>query len=73
MTIRRELKKNNQSDWRINGKGVKKTQVDDLVKRLNIQVDNLCQFLPQDKVANFAQLSPQELLRETEKVTEVSS
>ena len=68
MTIRRELKKNNQSDWRINGKGVKKTQVDDLVKRLNIQVDNLCQFLPQDKVANFAQLSPQELLRETEKV-----
>lgn len=62
------MKKNNQSDWRINGKGVKKTQVDDLVKRLNIQVDNLCQFLPQDKVANFAQLSPQELLRETEKV-----
>ncbi len=39
----------------------------DVVKKLNIQIDNLCQFLPQDKVSNFAALSPQELLRETEK------
>lgn len=46
---------------------MKKKQVDDVVSGLNIQVDNLCQFLPQDKVGNFAQLSPQELLRETEK------
>jgi chromosome segregation ATPase len=49
------------------GKGVPKSQVTELVKKLNIQVDNLCQFLPQDKVSNFAALSPQELLRETEK------
>lgn len=34
---------------------------------MNIQVDNLCQFLPQDKVCNFAALSFQDLLKETEK------
>lgn len=36
-------------------------------KKLNIQVDNLCQFLPQDRVCAFAQLSQPELLQETEK------
>ncbi|RUS31254.1 LOW QUALITY PROTEIN: P-loop containing nucleoside triphosphate hydrolase protein [Jimgerdemannia flammicorona] len=46
------------------------------VSALNIQVDNLCQFLPQDKVCEFAQMSPPELLRETQKAageTELSS
>jgi len=38
-----------------------------VVQRLNIQVDNLCQFLPQERVVEFAKLSPQGLLRETEK------
>ena len=39
----------------------------DVVAGLGIQVDNLCQFLPQDKVVAFAQLSPDALLLETEK------
>lgn len=34
---------------------------------LNIQVANLCQFLPQEKVAEFARMNPQELLENTEK------
>jgi hypothetical protein len=34
----------------------------------NVQLDNLCQFLPQDKVVEFARLNPQQLLEETEKV-----
>ena len=37
------------------------------MKKLNVQVDNLCQFLPQDKVCSFAAMSAPELLRETEK------
>lgn len=37
------------------------------MKKWNIQVENLCQFLPQDKVASFAALTPQQVLRETEK------
>jgi chromosome segregation ATPase len=34
---------------------------------LNIQVGNLCQFLPQEKVTEFARLNPQQLLENTEK------
>ena len=36
------------------------------MKSFNIQVDNLCQFLPQDKVAEFAKMTPDELLKKTE-------
>jgi chromosome segregation ATPase len=37
------------------------------VQSFAIQVDNLCQFLPQDKVAEFAALSPVELLLSTQR------
>ncbi|CRK96211.1 CLUMA_CG009639, isoform A [Clunio marinus] len=36
------------------------------VKKFNIQVDNLCMFLPQDRVQDFTKLNPQELLRNTQ-------
>ena len=42
-------------------------QVEEMVARLNIQVGNLVQFLPQEKVADFARMSQQELLENTEK------
>jgi chromosome segregation ATPase len=42
-------------------------QIEDLLRKLNIQVDNLCQFLPQDRVADFPKMSPQQLLENTEK------
>jgi hypothetical protein len=35
--------------------------------KLGVQLDNLCQFLPQDRVVEFARLSPEQLLLETEK------
>ena len=38
-----------------------------LVASLNIQFDNLCQFLPQDKVVEFARMDHYELLKATEK------
>lgn len=34
-------------------------------KSYNIQIDNLCQFLPQDKVAEFAKITPPDRLKET--------
>ena len=37
-----------------------------LARSYNIQVDNLCQFLPQDRVVEFAALSPVELLQSTQ-------
>ena len=33
---------------------------------MNIRVDNLCQFLPQDKVTQFSKMTPQELLESTQ-------
>jgi structural maintenance of chromosomes protein 5 len=38
-----------------------------VVTKHNIQIDNLCTFLPQDKVGNFSGFTDQERLLETEK------
>ncbi|KAH9942592.1 P-loop containing nucleoside triphosphate hydrolase protein [Amylocystis lapponica] len=37
------------------------------MSELNVQISNLCTFLPQDKVSEFARMSPQQLLRETQR------
>ncbi|KAM6104729.1 LOW QUALITY PROTEIN: structural maintenance of chromosomes protein 5 [Pterocles gutturalis] len=58
---------NNTSAWFINGKPTTLKTVEEQIAALNIQVDNLCQFLPQDKVGEFAKLSKIELLEATEK------
>ncbi|KAI8923877.1 hypothetical protein BC831DRAFT_513829 [Entophlyctis helioformis] len=57
----------NHSSWKMNGTNAKERDVKAAIEALNIQVDNLCQFLPQDRVSGFAQMSPSELLRETER------
>ncbi|XP_024410987.1 structural maintenance of chromosomes protein 5 isoform X2 [Desmodus rotundus] len=57
----------NQSFWYINKKSTTQKIVEEKVAALNIQVGNLCQFLPQDKVGEFAKLSKIELLEATEK------
>ncbi|XP_054357680.1 structural maintenance of chromosomes protein 5 isoform X4 [Pongo pygmaeus] len=57
----------NQSFWFINKKATSQKIVEEKVAALNIQVGNLCQFLPQDKVGEFAKLSKIELLEATEK------
>eukprot|EP00775_Hariotina_reticulata_P010125 gene10125-10283_t len=68
--IRCELVKSGDSyttNWKINRVSRSKKEVQELVKSLNIQFDNLCQFLPQDKVVEFARLDHHELLVATEK------
>lgn len=57
----------NRSNWKINGKASTMKEVQELTKKLNVQVGNLCQFLPQDKVQEFAKMSQQQLLEATEK------
>ncbi|KAF4025416.1 hypothetical protein G4228_017530 [Cervus hanglu yarkandensis] len=57
----------NQSFWFINKRSTSQKIVEEQVAALNIQVGNLCQFLPQDKVGEFAKLSKIELLEATEK------
>ncbi|PFX34941.1 Structural maintenance of chromosomes protein 5 [Stylophora pistillata] len=66
--ITREMYRNeNRSNWKINGKASTMKEVQELTKKLNVQVGNLCQFLPQDKVQEFAKMSQQQLLEATEK------
>jgi hypothetical protein len=63
-TIKRE---GNKSSWRINGRQTPHKEVAALVRSYSIQIDNLCQFLPQDRVVEFAQMTPVGLLESTQK------
>jgi structural maintenance of chromosomes protein 5 len=49
--------------------GYNKSQkdVEKLNAQLNIQLNNLCQFLPQEKVVEFSKMTPTELLVSTER------
>ncbi|KAK4198430.1 putative structural maintenance of chromosomes protein [Triangularia verruculosa] len=62
LTIRRE---DNGRKFTINGSRSSPKDIQRLMRSLRIQIDNLCQFLPQDKVAEFAGLTPVELLEKT--------
>lgn len=62
---RKIVKENNKSAFSINGRQATQKQVTKLAKEFSIQIDNLCQFLPQDRVVEFAKLEPIALLRET--------
>lgn len=64
--LRRTLTRD-KSLWWLDGRTAGSNQVRDLVASLGIQIDNLCQFLPQDKVGEFAALTPDRLLKEVEK------
>lgn len=64
--VRRILrKKDNKTVFFINGKHSTKNAVMDMCKRFSIQIDNLCQFLPQDRVVEFAKMKDTERLRAT--------
>ncbi|KAL2846220.1 P-loop containing nucleoside triphosphate hydrolase protein [Aspergillus pseudodeflectus] len=63
-TIKRD---GNKSTFTLNGKPANRNQVLRLAQSFAIQVDNLCQFLPQDKVSEFAALTPIELLSSTQR------
>ncbi|KAK9235857.1 P-loop containing nucleoside triphosphate hydrolase protein [Lipomyces kononenkoae] len=67
--IERTIYKDNKSEWSLDGKRETAKNVKELIDRYNVQIDNLCQFLPQDKVASFAGMTPQNLLIETERAT----
>lgn len=56
-----------KTQFLIDGKKSTKKAVTDLARSFSIQVDNLCQFLPQDRVVEFAALSSVALLVETQR------
>lgn len=55
---------NTRQFW-LNGKSCRHSDVKLRMQKLRIQIDNLCQFLPQDKVAEFAGLNSVDLLNRT--------
>lgn len=68
VVIRCNIKREgNKSSFLINEKPTAKKNVMDLARSLSIQIDNLCQFLPQDKVVEFAAMTPVELLKSTQR------
>ena len=65
-TIRRTIQsESNSSKWRVNGANATKDQVKTLLKKLKIDVDNLCSFMSQDKVGLFSQQTPVGILKMT--------
>ncbi|KAL1205854.1 Structural maintenance of chromosomes protein 5 [Cardamine amara subsp. amara] len=67
LTIFRKIDTRNKSEWMFNGSSASKRDVVEIIQKFNIQVNNLTQFLPQDRVCEFAKLTPVQLLEETEK------
>ncbi|KAG2501169.1 hypothetical protein HYH03_000984 [Edaphochlamys debaryana] len=61
-----ETVEGHESEFMIDGVVKTGREVDALVKSLNIQFDNLCQFLPQERVQEFSSLDPYALLRLTQ-------
>jgi structural maintenance of chromosomes protein 5 len=59
-------RKDNKSSWLVNGQTSTKKAVIELARSFSIQIDNLCQFLPQDKVVEFAAMNPVDLLKSTQ-------
>ncbi|KAF2689337.1 P-loop containing nucleoside triphosphate hydrolase protein [Lentithecium fluviatile CBS 122367] len=66
--VRRIIRKEgNKSAFYINDRSSSQKDVISLARSFSIQIDNLCQFLPQDRVVEFARLDPVSLLRETQR------
>lgn len=58
-------REDNSRKFKLNGRDATIKKIAKLNSLFRIQIDNLCQFLPQDKVAEFAGLNPVELLSKT--------
>jgi chromosome segregation ATPase len=67
IVIGRSWKKNSStsSEWTLNGVKSNPKTIENLTLEYGIQVDNLCQFLAQDRVSEFAKMDGITLLEET--------
>ena len=65
VTVERRWGRDNKSTWSVGGRRCSQKEVEEVVSRLRIQVDNLCQFLPQDKVHDFSRQSSSQMLNST--------
>jgi chromosome segregation ATPase len=65
LRIKRSFDVSNNDSWEINDKKVTREEVTRTVKKNNIMLNNLCHFLPQEKVQAFAEMAkkPTEMLK----------
>ncbi|KAI7552983.1 structural maintenance of chromosomes 5 smc5, partial [Hortaea werneckii] len=63
---RKYTREGNKTDFYLNGRKTSQKEILKLLKGFSIQVQNLCQFLPQDRVVEFAALNPEALLVQTQ-------
>uniref|UniRef100_A0A1I8MVV4 Structural maintenance of chromosomes protein 5 n=1 Tax=Musca domestica TaxID=7370 RepID=A0A1I8MVV4_MUSDO len=63
--FQRSFDLNGKSQFSINNQTVTQRKFLESVDNFKIQVGNLCQFLPQDRVQDFAKMNPQEILLNT--------
>lgn len=65
-TLRRTINAaSNSSKWMLNRRPCSLSEAKNHIARFQIDVDNLCSFMPQDKVGKFTQYSPKEVLQNT--------
>ena len=70
VVIKRSLKRGGQtSKWRLNGQITAEKDVLARIAATKAQINNLCTFLPQEKVGEFSGFDAPALLVETEKAT----
>ncbi|KII68299.1 Structural maintenance of chromosomes protein 5 [Thelohanellus kitauei] len=64
INVQRTISKigSNKTIWHINGALKHEKDVVQIRKKLHIDLDNLCNFLPQDRVNDFFRMNPQQLL-----------
>ena len=74
VTIRRTLnQENKRSDWKMNSRNSKLGDVKETLNHLHIDVDNLCTFMPQDRVSAFTQMNSKKLLQSTLECIKIDS
>ncbi|TNY24149.1 P-loop containing nucleoside triphosphate hydrolase protein [Rhodotorula diobovata] len=68
LVVRRHLSRDSEKTrFELDGEDASSKAVMEQMEQLQVQVGNLCTFLPQDRVASFAMMTPPELLRETQR------
>ncbi|GJN87793.1 hypothetical protein Rhopal_000748-T1 [Rhodotorula paludigena] len=68
LVVRRHLQRDSEkSTFELDGNEASAKEVGEKMEELQVQVGNLCTFLPQDRVSSFASMAPPELLRETQR------
>jgi chromosome segregation ATPase len=66
ITIKRTINSDNKaSKWFINNSLSSQQKVKEIMVKYSIDMDNLCSFMPQDKVGSFSQQQPDGILRMT--------